>query len=112
MAGQRLGFAQALAGEELQADHLFGVGMGDFSDQLARLYLNAQFLLELPPQADFEGFARFALAAGELPQTAEMIAGPPLSDQEPAVAKDQAGGDVNGPGDGGFQGIAQRRPWG
>jgi len=63
--------------------------MNDCFDELARLDIEAEFLLQFPHETSFERFIALAFAAGKLPKPAEMIRVPTLCDQELSVPKDQ-----------------------
>jgi hypothetical protein len=92
--GLRLPGIQA-AEEESQMDGEVRVIVREALEELAHGHVNAQFLAQFAREALLKSLARVSFAAREFPQPAEMIFGSPLRDQELAVAKDQAGRDLN-----------------
>lgn len=84
-----------LANEEFQVDGFFRIGVGNFHEEFANRNFDAQFLADFTDKALLKSFARFALAAGKLPQSAKMRPGVPLSDEEAAGAKNERGADFN-----------------
>ena len=93
--GPRLSLGQA-AEEEFQVNGFFGVVVGDFLEQLAKRNLDAQFLAKLTHEALLDSFARFAFAAGKLPQTGHVSTGRTLGDKKFLSVKNQPGGNVDG----------------
>ena len=69
--------------------------MSHIIEQHADFHLNSQFLVQLPSHAFFKRFALLALATGEFPQAAEVIARQTPGYQQPPVAENQAGRNFN-----------------
>jgi hypothetical protein len=78
------------AAEKAEVNPFLRILVGDRFDQLACIHFNAQFLLQLPLQANFEGFIRFTLSAGEFPKPAQMPSLRALGDQKLARSEDKA----------------------
>lgn len=92
----RLRFSfQKFTPEEPQAHCFLRVAVGDFIDLDAHANFNSKFLAQFPYETMFEAFAEFQFAAGELPKSAQMIAGPPLRNEKSPAAKHQACRDVD-----------------
>jgi hypothetical protein len=69
-------------------------------------HLDAQFLAQFADQGRLGSFAGLDLAAGEFPQTGQLLALGPFGDQHPAVHVDQGDGDdKHGGKDGGRDGF-------
>src|SRR5690606_4973786 len=77
--------ADVVAGECVQRDAKMRVAVVDGSDLVADGDVDAKLFTDLAPQARAERLAGLALAAGELPQTAQHAVGPALRDQKAAV---------------------------
>ena len=72
-AAERLRFAAFQpADEKFQVNGFLRVGVGDGFKKFADGDFHAEFLADFAHQALFKGFARFALATGKFPQSAEM----------------------------------------
>ena len=87
---------QQAAEKELQVDRLVGVSMRQALEQRANFNFDAKFLVKLTRKALLEGFAGFAFAAGEFPQSAKVRVGMALSDEQFARAKNETGADFDG----------------
>jgi hypothetical protein len=95
LEGARLARPQA-AKKEFEVDCLFGIGMGQALQTMAHLDFDAQFFSQFTGQALGEGFLRAALSAGEFPQPAQVRVRVALSNEESALAEEQAGGHLDG----------------
>ena len=93
---QRLGLAgEQRTEEKFQMHRFFGIGMGNFLEELADGNLHAQFFADLPNQALLEGFPGLALAAGKFPAPAQVRVRMPLGDEQSAAAKNEGGAHFN-----------------
>lgn len=83
--------------KELQPDAAFRVMVLDHLHSGANGNFHAEFLAQFTAQAFLEALARLPLASRKLPQSREMRALGPLGNQEPAVAENEPGGDLDEP---------------
>lgn len=73
-----------------QVDRLFGIGPIDRLEERSDFHPDAQFLLQFPAQTLLKGLVSVSLAAGKLPQTAQMIARLALGEEQASLAKNQS----------------------
>ena len=64
-------------------------------ENFANLNLDAQFFHQFAVEAVLVGFGRLALAAGKLPESAEMIVQAALGDEHAAFAENNTSGHFN-----------------
>jgi len=95
-AAERLSFILLpLTAEEFQVNRFLGIRVNERFDQFTDRYLDTKFLAQFTREAFFECFIRLALAAREFPQTSQMSIGVALSNQQFAIAEDQASSDID-----------------
>ena len=96
VAAQRLRLAaNQPADKKFQADGLLRIVVGDGFKEFADGDGHAEFLVDFAGEALLEGFVRFAFAAGEFPQPAQMGPGVAPGDEQFAAAKDEGGGNFD-----------------
>lgn len=96
VAVEGLGFSAGEgAVEEAEANGFLGVGVSDFFDLAADGDFDAEFFAEFADEAVLEGFVGLEFAAGKFPESAEVVAGAALGDEELASAENEAGGDID-----------------
>jgi len=83
---------------EVQTHGSLGIGVLHGEDLFANLASHAKFLIEFTRQARVVRFARFALAARELPFSCEVRTLEPARHEKVAVALDDGGQDDDGRG--------------
>src|SRR6266404_4170882 len=81
--------------EEFQQDSLPGIVMRNGFEQLFDLHLDPKLLHQLAPETILRRLCRFLLAAGKLPQTAQMILRPALAYEQKVIAKNKTGGNLD-----------------
>ena len=84
-----------LATEEFQENAFFRIGMLDCLYEFAHANVDAQFLAQFAHKARLERLVPLALAAGKLPQPAQMRISVPLRDEQFAIAKNKPGADLD-----------------
>ncbi len=64
-------------------------------DELLDFHFDSKLLHQLAPETILRRLSRFPLAAGKLPQPAQMILRAALGYQQQTIAKNQPGGNFN-----------------
>jgi hypothetical protein len=97
----RLAFAwvdattRGAAPEEVEEDAPVRIGPGHESQARADLDAQTEFLVQLPDEAVLDRLAGLALAAGKLPEAAEMLDGIPFRHEEAPPARDDRSGHLH-----------------
>lgn len=81
LAESRVRIAKEIAVEEVKFDGAIRIRVRDLEDFPADADADAQFFVNLTPEAAFVSFAGLAFAAGELPEVLEVNTAGPSSDQ-------------------------------
>lgn len=95
-ATERLGFAAwDSTNEKFKPDSFFRIGMGETLEWFADDNFHTQFFPQFANETLSQSFSWFTFAARKFPQPTEMRVGMTLRDQQPTLAKNQSGSNVN-----------------
>ena len=80
---------------EAEGNGFFGVGMGEALDQLSHPNLDSQFLAQFARQAGLEALVFLPFASRGLPESPLIRLRAALSDEQFALAEDEAGSHLD-----------------